>query len=225
MCSRNNRRGGQYRLIQSIIMTKLQRLRNRAVSIFTAKGDITIPTLIDYQLDAWCRDKLGLPDRPEGQAPYEGWLTDERQPLPSQMQTSQTGIDLIKRWEGFRSKAYICPGNVWTIGYGHTAGVKRGDTVTRLTAEQMLKQDVKVNEAAVSRWVKGPLNQNQFDALVSFTFNLGEDNLRKSTLLKLLNQGKYESVPSELMRWIYADKKRSPGLISRRQAEGKLFAS
>jgi lysozyme len=83
---------------------------------------------------------------------------------------SQKGIDLIKRWEGLRTYSYLCPAGVWTIGYGHTKGVKSGQVCTPLQAEQLLIEDLKLYEGGVRTLVKVKLNQNQYDALVSFTF-------------------------------------------------------
>ena len=84
------------------------------------------------------------------------------------MRTSQNGINLIKRFEGCRLTSYKCPSGKWTIGYGHTNGVKQGQKITKIKAEEYLKNDLKAFENAVEKMVKVPLNQNQFDALVSF---------------------------------------------------------
>ncbi len=139
------------------------------------------------------------------------------------MKTSQKGIDLIKRFEGCRLNAYKCPANVWTIGYGHTYGVKEGQTITQKQAEDLLKDDLKSFEAAVNNYVKVPLTQGQFDALVSFSFNVGNEALRTSTLLRLLNQGKYEEAAEQFSRWVYASGKKLDGLVRRRKAEKELF--
>ena len=118
------------------------------------------------------------------------------------MKTSQKGIDLIKQFEGCRLSAYKCPAGVWTIGYGHTYGVKAGQKISQKQAEEFLKDDLKSFEAAVNNYVKVPLTQNQFDALVSFSFNVGSEALRTSTLLRLLNQGKYEEAAEQFDRWV-----------------------
>ncbi len=145
--------------------------------------------------------------------------------------TNQSGIDLIKKYEGLRTDAYRDAAGIWTIGYGHTDGVQQGQHVSEAEAEALLRQDVRHAEAAVERLVKVPLNDNQFAALVAFTFNLGAASLAASTLLRKLNQGDYASVPAEMERW---SKVRDPlsgeyqvlsGLLKRRQAEGRLFAA
>ena len=104
------------------------------------------------------------------------------------MKTSQKGIELIKRYEGFRAEAYLCPAGIWTIGYGHTADVHEGDSIDGDTAEDFLREDLTSAEGAVEKYVKVPLKQGQFAALVSFTFNLGAGNLYNSTLLKKVNR-------------------------------------
>jgi lysozyme len=139
--------------------------------------------------------------------------------------TSQVGIDLIKRWEGLRLKAYRCPAGVWTIGYGHTKGVRADQVITSSMAEALLRQDLVVFEKAVRRLVKVQLTQNQFDALVSFVFNVGEGAFAKSTLLKLLNQGNYQEAANQFDRWIYANRLPLEGLKKRRKAEKKVFLS
>ena len=143
---------------------------------------------------------------------------------------SKRGLELIKFFEGLELTAYLCPAKVPTIGYGHTGSdVTRDDvdkkTITEKEAERLLKQDLRVFEDAVNRNVKVPLNQNEFDALVSWTYNLGETNLINSTMLDELNEGKYELVPSEMMKWVKAGKpkKTLKGLVNRRRAEGLLF--
>ncbi len=105
------------------------------------------------------------------------------------MKTSQAGIDLIKRYEGFVSKPYLCPAGVWTVGYGSTRGVTR-DTppVTKEQAEEILRRDVKSAEAAVMRLCPSLKKQNRFDAIVSFTFNLGAGALQRSTLRQKINR-------------------------------------
>ena len=139
------------------------------------------------------------------------------------MKTSQKGIDIIKQFEGCRLSAYKCPANVWTIGYGHTYGVKAGQKISQKQAEEFLKKDLKSFEAAVNNYVKVSLSQSQFDALVSFSFNVGSEALRTSTLLKLLNQGKYEEAAGQLDRWVFASGKKLDGLVRRRKAEKELF--
>jgi lysozyme len=139
------------------------------------------------------------------------------------MKTSEAGITLIKNFEGFSAKAYKCPAGKITIGYGHTAPeLTMKDTITRARAEEILKSDVKWAEAAVNK-VTVPLTQNQFDALVALVFNIGAAAFAKSTLLKLLNKGQYDSVPAQLARWNKIGKESSPGLTRRRQAEADMW--
>jgi len=139
------------------------------------------------------------------------------------MITSKKGVSLIKFYEGFRAQAYICPAGVPTIGYGTTSGVKMGMRITEADGERLLQADLRRFEAAVERYVKVKLSQTQFDALVSFVYNLGEGNFASSTLLKLLNQGRYDLVGDQLMRWNRGGGRVLDGLTKRRQAETDLF--
>lgn len=139
------------------------------------------------------------------------------------MKTGEKGLALIKHFEGLRLQAYRCSADVWTIGYGHTAGVRPGDVITPEQADAFLREDVADAERVVGRFVRVPLTQCQFDALVSFTFNLGSGNLRTSTLLRLLNAGDYPRAAGQLLRWVNAGGKRLPGLVRRREAEKALF--
>lgn len=139
------------------------------------------------------------------------------------MKTSKNGIELIKKYEGCRLTAYKCPANVWTIGYGHTKGVKSGMKITKAQAEAYLKQDLVTYENAVSKYVKVPISQNQFDALVSFSFNCGTGALRTSTLLSKLNKRDYNGAANEFLRWNKANGKVLNGLVRRRTEERALF--
>lgn len=140
------------------------------------------------------------------------------------MNISQKGIDLIKKFEGCRLTAYRCPANILTIGYGHTGSdVVTGQKITQEQAEKLLKSDLLVHCNNVSRMVKVPLTQNQFDALVSFEFNVGYGNFASSTMLKLLNQKKYREAAAQFDRWVYANRKVLAGLVKRRAAEKALF--
>ena len=139
------------------------------------------------------------------------------------MQISKAGLDLIKQFEGLYLKAYSCPAGVPTIGYGHTAGVAMGQSITQQQADDYLRRDVRQFERAVSRLVRVPLTQGQFDALVSFAFNLGEGALAQSTLLRLLNAGDYAGAAAQLDRWNKAGGRVLPGLVRRRAAERALF--
>ena len=144
------------------------------------------------------------------------------------MITSQKGIDLIKHYEGLRLKAYVCSAGVLTIGYGTTIYpngnfVKLGDICTLEQAETYLKNDLKRFESAVNRLVGLPINQNQFDALVCFTYNVGVGNLQSSTLLKMINLNRFEEASLQFERWNKAGGKELKGLTLRRLAEKKLF--
>jgi len=139
------------------------------------------------------------------------------------MRTGDEGIALIRHFEGCRLDAYLCPAGVWTIGYGHTKGVKEGETIDQEAAEAFLIEDLEEFEGYVTEMVEVPLSQSQFDALVSWTFNLGPGNLERSTLLAKLNQGEYTDVPFEIKRWTRVGGVILPGLVKRRNAEAALF--
>ena len=139
------------------------------------------------------------------------------------MVTSEEGASLIKKFEGCKLEAYQCAASVWTIGYGHTKEVSEGDVISQFEAEDLLTYDLQEFEAYVLDYVSVPLKQNEFDALVSWTFNLGSGNLRSSTLLKKLNDHKYKEVPTEIRRWNKAAGKVLDGLVRRREAESLLF--
>ena len=139
------------------------------------------------------------------------------------MKISEEGKALIKKFEGCKLDSYRCSANVATIGYGHTKDVSDGDTCTQEEADQMLAEDLEEFEGYVDKLVTVDLEQNQFDALVAWTFNLGPTNLKSSTLLRVLNEGKHENVPSEMRRWNKAGDETLEGLIRRREAEGLLW--
>lgn len=139
------------------------------------------------------------------------------------MKTSQKGIELIKQFEGLRTVAYKDTGGVWTIGYGHTGGVKSNDKITPAVAEMYLREDLKTAEKAVNMQMLN-INQNQFDALVSFVFNVGSGNFIRSTLLKKAKQDPDDpSIRNEFLKWVYAGGKRVKGLEKRRKAEADLY--
>jgi lysozyme len=139
------------------------------------------------------------------------------------MKISEEGKALIKKFEGCELDSYVCSGGVWTIGYGHTAGVKQGDKINQDEADHLLTEDLEEFEGYVNSAVEVALDQNQFDALVAWTFNLGPSNLKSSTMLEVLNEEKYSKVPSEMKRWNKAGGKVLEGLIRRRDAEALLF--
>jgi len=142
---------------------------------------------------------------------------------------SKQGLEHLKRWEGLRLQAYQDSKGVWTIGYGHTSAagkpfVQKGMTITAQEAEEMLARDLGQYERAVEDGVKVPLTDSQFAALVSFTYNVGVSAFKRSTLLKKLNRGDYDSVASELMKWTRSGNKQLKGLKNRRAAEAGLWA-
>ena len=140
------------------------------------------------------------------------------------MKITNEGINLIKKFEGLRLEAYLCPARVWTIGYGHTKGVKKGQVITQLEADNLLKEDLSSFEKGVTSLIKSNINQNQFDSLVSFAFNLGLANLKSSTLLKKVNANPNDrTIVDEFLKWVYAKKVFLEGLHRRRQAEANLY--
>lgn len=146
------------------------------------------------------------------------------------MQISNNGINLIKQFEGCKLKAYQDSVGVWTIGYGWTQPVdgvriKPGMEINLPTAERLLKCGVVQYEQGVTQLLKSPVNQNQFDALVSFAYNLGLRSLSASTLLTKLNAGDYSGAAKEFLRWNKAGGKVLAGLTRRREAEKALFLS
>jgi lysozyme len=140
--------------------------------------------------------------------------------------TGEAGIDLIKQFEGLRLRAYPDPGSgraPWTIGYGTTRGVRPGMVITKAQAEEMLRRDLREIEEAVNDLVTVEISQSMFDALMSFAYNVGVGNLRRSTLLRKLNQGDLEGAADQLLRWNRARGRVLPGLTRRRIAERDLF--
>ena len=142
--------------------------------------------------------------------------------------TSSVGLNLIKGFEGKRTVSYDDGVGVWTIGYGtikypNGVQVKKGDTCTEQQAEDYLRNDLEKFETAVNKLVKVPLTQNQFDALASFIYNLGETNLANSTLLKKLNKRDYQGAADQFLVWNKAGGKVMKGLVRRREAERSLF--
>ena len=137
---------------------------------------------------------------------------------------SERGIKLLKDFEGFRTHAYQDSVGVWTIGYGHTKGVTPNMVISTAEGEEMLVEELKEYENYVDDLVKVPLDQHQYDALVSWVYNLGPTNFRSSTMLRVLNEGKYEEVPNQIRRWNKAGGKELDGLTRRRNAEAEMFA-
>lgn len=142
------------------------------------------------------------------------------------MQLNAAGIELIKKFEGFEPEPYICPGGKLTIGYGHV--IKPHESFTSITVEQastLLLKDCEEYEEAVRKLIRVPLNDNQFSALVSFTYNLGASNFTGSTLLKKVNKNYHFEVPNEFTRWVFANGRKLMGLLRRRCAEALLYVS
>lgn len=140
------------------------------------------------------------------------------------MKTSEAGKEFIKLKEGLKLETYKCSSNVSTIGYGHTGSdVHAGMKITKEQAEKLFAIDIQIHENNVNKLVKVPLTQNQFDALVSFEFNIGYGAFKDSTLLRLLNQGKYSESAEQFTRWVYSGGKVSAGLQKRRGEEKRLF--
>lgn len=133
---------------------------------------------------------------------------------------------LLKRFEQFRPTAYRpTKADVPTIGYGHTAGVRMGDTCTYAQAESWLTEDTLTAASAVNRYVTVPLTQAMFDALVSFVFNIGVGNFEESALLRELNDGEYELAADEILKWDHQGRTVLEGLERRDEAERALFLS
>lgn len=141
------------------------------------------------------------------------------------MKYSLNGYKQTQKHEGVRLTAYQDGGGVWTIGYGHTHGVQKGDVITLEHAQLFLGSDIEDSVEAVNKYVKVPLTQNQFDALVDFTFNLGTNALVTSTLLRLLNAGKYKEAQLQFIRWNKDNGKVVAGLTARRMDNAALFGT
>ena len=139
------------------------------------------------------------------------------------MTTSEKGLRLIRLYEGLRLKAYLCPAGVPTIGYGHTKGVRMGQSITEAEAEQLLKEDLRTPERVLNA-LSVNFRQEQFDALASWIFNLGEGNFRNSTLRKkILADADDVTITDEIVRWVNSGGKPSTGLKRRRISEANLF--
>lgn len=139
---------------------------------------------------------------------------------------SENGVNLVAQFEGFRSSAYQDQGGVWTIGYGHTSGVKSGDTITEARAKELLLSDLQIAANAVNSYSLN-INQNQFDALVSITFNIGTGAFADSTLLKRVkaNPNDYAGITDAFKMWVKVGSSTSQGLVNRRTKEAALYCS
>lgn len=141
------------------------------------------------------------------------------------MHINEAGLDIIKRSESLRLRAYRDAVGIPTIGYGHTRTARMGTSITEPEAERLLREDLEDAESAVHCFVTVPLNENQFSALVSLVFNIGAGAFKLSTLRKLLNKGRYDEAAAQFGRWNKAGKKVLRGLVTRRAAEQSLFES
>ena len=139
------------------------------------------------------------------------------------MKISEEGKSLIKKFEGCKLEAYLCSAGVPTIAFGRTKNVKLGDTCTQEQADAWLEEELEEYTGYVNDAVKQTLQQNQIDAMVAWTYNLGPTNLRSSTLLRVLNEGKLQEVPQQMRRWNKANGKVLEGLERRRLTESMLF--
>ena len=140
------------------------------------------------------------------------------------MKISERGINFIQHFEGFYSKPYYCPAGVLTIGFGTV--IKKGmyvDGITKEQATELMMNELNKNERSINRLIKVELNQNQFDALCSFVYNLGAGSLQASTLRKKLNSGEYLDAANEFLKWVYGGGKKLKGLVRRRLAEREMF--
>ena len=139
------------------------------------------------------------------------------------MEYSEAGLAKTKEFEGLRLTAYQDSGGVWTIGYGHTGTVKRGQKISQEKADELLKADVQWAVDCVNKAVHHVINQNQFDAIVDFTFNVGCGAFRGSTLLRMFNAGDTAGAADEFLRWKFVKGVEVAGLLRRRQADRELF--
>jgi lysozyme len=141
------------------------------------------------------------------------------------MKINKAGLEIIKRFEGCRLEAYLCPAGIWTIGFGSTHEVYEGMIITQIEANQRLQSDVEGTEAGISRSIKVPLNPNQYSACVSLAFNIGARAFRDSTLLKLINQKRFKEAAGQFPLWKHSNGVVLPGLVKRRESERELFLS
>lgn len=142
-------------------------------------------------------------------------------------QITEDGLRLIRRFEGFSALPYLCPAGYLTVGYGHLVKNPQAfkQPITEDEATGMLVVDIEAAAHAVLRLISVPLTDGQFDALVSFTYNLGSGALQRSTLRRKVNRQEHDEVPAEFMKWVWAGGRKLKGLISRRSAEAALYLS
>lgn len=144
-----------------------------------------------------------------------------------QNRVSERGLALIRTFEGFSARPYRCPAGYWTIGYGHVMrpGEHFPAEIDEAAAATLLRHDLAAAERAVRRLIEAPLRQGQFDALASFTFNLGAGALQRSTLRRRANRREHALAAAEFSRWVWAGGRKLPGLVRRRAAEALLYRS
>jgi lysozyme len=150
--------------------------------------------------------------------------------VTGQWDISEKGYALIRDMEGFRGEAYLDTGGVWTIGFGTIkypdgSRVRKGDVCTRGQAEVWLKNDSAWVDACLDRSIKTKISQNQFDALASFVYNIGETAFNKSTMLILINQKNFKDASNQFDRWVFDNGKRIQGLVNRRDKEKAMYLS
>lgn len=197
--------------------------RKKALAILEDKYPQGDYQPVDYVIDDECRNVLKLPTRPANSQPYIGWMVGGTKTVAPVGKLSKAGVEMIAGFEGCRLNAYQCSAGEWTIGYGHTKGVRSGMQITKDQARQLFQKDLAEFEAVVRAYVRVPLDQGQYDALVSFTFNVGAEAFRTSTLLRMLNKGRYRAAALEFHRWVNAGGKQVEGLIVRRNEEYGMF--
>lgn len=158
-----------------------------------------------------------------------GYTLPTTSAIASLRDISEQGFSIIREFEGFRTNAYLDTGGVWTIGFGTIkypdgTKVKKGDTCTKGQAELWLKNDCQWVDACLDKYVKVNINQNQFDALASFVYNIGETAFAKSTILKIINTNDLVGAASQFDRWVYDNGRKIDGLVNRRAKEKALFS-
>ena len=146
------------------------------------------------------------------------------------VKTNEAGVDLIKHYEGLRRTSYLCPANVWTIGYGAIrffdgGAVPPSTTISELQADELLRRDLSHTEDMVSRLIRVPLSENQFSSLVSLVFNIGAGNFQRSQIRQRVNRSDYDGAASIFWQWRRGGGRILPGLVARRESERVLFVS
>lgn len=198
--------------------------RGETLSQIARDAGVSLPQLLAANPQITNPDRIHVGDRVRLPAANDAAPAGATAPAAGGANTlSAQGVDLIKGFESLRLNAYPDSAGVWTIGYGHTGGVRPGDRITEAQAEAYLRQDTAWAQQAVRDRVTVPLSQQQFDALTSFVFNVGQGAFESSTLLRKLNAGDYAGAQAQFGRWVHAGGEVLQGLISRRAAEAELF--